>query len=93
MKSLIAGEMYTIETEYLDYDGKKFGMAQAKFDLKEFKGVRKITSLPLYPLKYHTTSEALKSQLLERGKRFTTLDGMQYKSQQGMAYLKVKGID
>ena len=78
-----------METNFLDYDGKKFGMAEAELEIKAFKGARAITSLPVYPLKYHRESDNLKTDLIERGKKFTGLGGMQYKEQAGMAYFKV----
>ena len=82
-----------MECQFLDYNGEKFGMAEATFEIKEFKGVRKITSLPIYPLRFHREPEKLKTQLIERGKKFVSLKGMQYKTHTGMAYFKVSPAD
>lgn len=53
-------------------------------------GAKKITSLGCYPLKYHKEEEKLRKDLIERGKKFVTLSGVNYKSHQGMAYYKKK---
>lgn len=55
-----------------------------------FPGAKKITSLGCYPLKYHKDEEKLRKDLIERGKKFVTLSGVNYKSHQGMAYYKKK---
>lgn len=59
-------------------------------ELSEFRGARKITSLPCYPLQYHKNEAALKAELIERGKAFVALGGVRYKSHKGMAYHKKK---
>ena len=84
------GWYYNIEAEFLDYDGKTFGIAETIQQVENFKGTRRITSLPAYPLSYHPESIKLKEQLIARGKKFVSLDGMQYKFQDGMAYYKVR---
>lgn len=41
-------------------------------------------------MKYHKNEERLRKELIERGKKFTTLGGVHYKSHHGMAYFKKK---
>ena len=84
------GEYYLVEILYLDNDGKKYGMAEMDLQIKNFQGVKKITSLPVYPLKYHPNSDEMKARLVERGKKFAGMSGMHYKNHQGMAYFKVR---
>lgn len=55
-----------------------------------YLGAKKITSLGCYPLKYHKDEGKLRKDLIERGKKFVTLSGVNYKSHQGMAYYKKK---
>ena len=83
------GERYVVEVRFLDYDGTRFGMSKATFDIPEFKGPRKISSLSVYPLAHHKDSEGLKTQLIERGKKFVALAGMQYRFHKGIAFHKV----
>lgn len=59
-------------------------------DVAAFKGARKITSLSCYPLKYHKNESKLRAELIERGKKFVALQGVNYKSHEGLAYFKKK---
>ncbi|CAK7217672.1 hypothetical protein SBRCBS47491_003242 [Sporothrix bragantina] len=88
--SLMKGDFYYIEGKYFEYDGKRFGFGSVADEIGEFRGTRKITSLPLYPLQYHKNEEQLRKDLIERGKKFVSLSGVQYKSYDGMAYYKKK---
>lgn len=58
--------------------------------LRPSVGAKKITSLGCYPLKYHKNEEKVRKDLIERGKKFVTLSGVNYKSHQGLAYYKKK---
>lgn len=84
------GQWYSIEGRYLEYDGKSFGMGTMAAEVEFFKGVRKITSLGCYPLKYHREAEEVKAKLIERGKKFVALCGMNYRFHKGMAFYKKK---
>ncbi|MCJ1223699.1 hypothetical protein MMC12_000342, partial [Toensbergia leucococca] len=88
--SFMKGTWYNIEGRYLEYDGKTFGMGTMEVEVEQFKGPRKISSLACYPLKYHRDSEALKQQLVERGKKFVALKGMNYRFHKGMGFYKKK---
>lgn len=88
--SYVKGRFYNIEGRYLEYDGKTFGMGSMEIEVEEFKGPRKISNLACYPLKYHKDTDAMKKQLIERGKKFVSLKGMQYKFHKGMAFYKKK---
>jgi ATPase family associated with various cellular activities (AAA) len=88
--SFMKGTWYVIEGKYLEYDGKSFGMGTMGADVDSFKGARKITSLACYPLKYHRDAENLKAKLIERGKQFVALRGMNYRFHKGMAFFKKK---
>lgn len=88
--SFMRGQWYSIEGRYLEYDGKSFGMGTMSAEVDHFKGPRKISSLACYPLKYHRDPEALQAQLIERGKKFVSLQGMNYRFHKGMAFVKRK---
>ncbi|KAL2218538.1 putative AAA family ATPase [Thermoascus aurantiacus ATCC 26904] len=88
--SFMKGQWYSIEGRYLEYDGKSFGMGTMAAEVEAFKGARKITSLSCYPLKYHRDAEGIKAQLIERGKKFVALRGMNYRFHKGMAFYKKK---
>ncbi|KAL3418495.1 AAA family ATPase [Phlyctema vagabunda] len=86
--SFMKGEWYNIEGKYLEYDGKSWGMGTMDCDVPAFKGARKITGLNCYPLMYHKNEAKLRSDLIERGKKFVSLQGVNYRSHEGMAYYK-----
>ncbi|EON63621.1 hypothetical protein W97_02849 [Coniosporium apollinis CBS 100218] len=88
--SFVRGEWYCIEGRYLEYDGKNFGLGDFEMNVESFRGPRKITGLSTYPLKYHKGGEALKQQLIERGKRFVAMQGMNYRFHKGLAFMKKK---
>lgn len=88
--SFMKGEWYSIEGRYLEYDGKTWGMGSMDCDVPSFKGARKIVSLNCYPLKYHKEEEKVRKELIERGKKFVSLQGVHYKSHEGLAYYKKK---
>ena len=84
------GTWYNIEGKYLENDGKSFGMGTMSVQVQSFQGSRRIIGLDCYPLKYHRNAESLRTQLIERGKKFVSLDGVHYKYHKGMAYTKRK---
>jgi len=88
--SFLKGEWYNIEGRYLEYDGKNWGFGSMDAEVASFKGARKITSLACYPLMYHKDEEKMRNQLIERGKKFVSLQGVHYKSHEGLAYYKKK---
>ncbi|OJD10083.1 hypothetical protein AJ78_08761 [Emergomyces pasteurianus Ep9510] len=86
--SFMKGQWYEIEGRYLEYDGKSFGMGTMSVEVESFKGSRKISTLACYPLKYHRDPEGLKTKLVERGKKFVALQGVNYRFHKGMAFYK-----
>jgi hypothetical protein len=87
---LTQAKSLVVDGRYLEYDGKSFGLGDHQVQIQAFKGHKKITSLSAYPLKYHKDAEGIKKQLIERGMKFVALQGMNYRLQKGIAYMKVK---
>lgn len=88
--TFLGGQDYHIDGTHLDYNGRKFIYNSTEVVIKEFQGVRRITSLPCYPLKYHASEEEVRKNLIERGNKFLSLCGVHYKSYSGMAYYRKK---
>ena len=88
--SLMKGTWYAIDGKYLDFDGKQFGLGNVGTEIESFKGTRRITALPCYPLKYHKEVEKITEQLIERGKKFVGLAGMKYMAHVGLGFTKRK---
>jgi hypothetical protein len=87
---LTQAKSLVVDGRYLEYDGKAFGLGDHQVQIQAFKGHKKITSLSAYPLKYHKDSEGIKKQLIDRGMKFVALQGMNYRLQKGIAYMKHK---
>ncbi|RMD44136.1 hypothetical protein DV735_g1038, partial [Chaetothyriales sp. CBS 134920] len=86
----IKGTWYEIEGKYLEYDGKSFGMGSMSVQISSFQGVRKISSLECFPIQFHKEASRVKSELIERGKKFVAMEGVHYKYHKGMAFMKKK---
>ena len=84
------GEFYYLDGKYFEFDGKRFGFGHVSEEISEFKGARKITSLPCYPLSYCSDEAKVRDRLITRGRKFVTLSGMHYKAYNGMAFMKRK---
>lgn len=84
------GRFFHLDCRYVDYDGKAFGEANCALEIPEFRGVRKIDQLGVYPLQYHVNEESVRSKLVERGKKFVELKGMHYRMYRGVAFFKRK---
>lgn len=87
---LTQAKSLVVDGRYLEYDGKSFGLGDHQVQIQAFKGHKKITSLSAYPLKYHKDPEGIKKQLIDRGMKFVALQGMNYRLQKGIAYMKHK---
>ncbi|GKT59638.1 AAA family ATPase [Colletotrichum tofieldiae] len=90
LNSIIKGDFYWIDGKYLEFDGKQFGYGTLCEEVPDFRGARKISSLSAFPLDFHRDKEAVKSALVDRGKKFVQLGGVHYRSHHGLAYYKKK---
>lgn len=65
-----------IDGNYVDYNGDGFGYS-SKFVLNpEFEGTKKITDIPVYPLKFHPREKEVRLDLISRGRKFESLQGI-----------------
>lgn len=88
--TMTRGEWYCIEGKYMEYDGKAWGYGDFEVDIEAFKGPRKIQSLASYPLKYHSSPDNVKKQIITRGQRFVAMGAQEYKFHKGLAFMKKK---
>ncbi|KAJ6189326.1 hypothetical protein N7519_004234 [Penicillium mononematosum] len=75
--------------EYVDFDGSKFGYVSSLITIPNFPGTTPITSLPIYPLRYHPekdTWEAYKGYHFKSYEPSTSTDS---KSQDGNSKSRV----
>jgi hypothetical protein len=81
---------FKLDCRYLNYDGKVFGEIETTLTVAEFRGVRKINTLDVFPLQYHEQVEKLKDTLTTRGRKFVTLIGIHHRRYEGIAFVKRK---
>ncbi|KAI9770678.1 MAG: hypothetical protein M1839_003062 [Geoglossum umbratile] len=82
---------FKLDCRYLDYDGKVFGEVETSLAVTEFRGVKKINTLHVFPLQYHEQAERLKDALAARGRKFISLIGIHHCNYKGIAFAKPKG--
>ncbi|KAJ6163163.1 hypothetical protein N7497_003142 [Penicillium chrysogenum] len=66
--------------EYVDFDGSKFGYISSLITIPYFPGTTPITSLPIYPLRYHPEKDTVQELLISRGKKWEAYKGYHFKS-------------
>lgn len=92
LKSLIYGQgpngsgCLFLNTDYVDYNGKRFGRYPAQLKIEEFEGTKKITTLDVFPLRYSEEKEEVEKYLMRRGEVFEGLQGSHFKEYDGPAF-------
>lgn len=69
---------FKIIHRHVDYDGTNFGWVDKCTQISEFRGRKKISSLPIFPLLYHPNKEAIREELLATGRKFESMKGTHY---------------
>ena len=75
--------VFVLKSQYVDWNGKYFGIAKCQEIISYFKGTRPITDLALYPMKFHPSPDQLRATLVRRGRKFEALQGCKYKTYEG----------
>ncbi|KAF2852560.1 P-loop containing nucleoside triphosphate hydrolase protein [Plenodomus tracheiphilus IPT5] len=77
---------FWLTCKYVDWDGARFGTNKINLAIMAYTGTRPINSLRVYPLEFHSDSEAVRTKLTERGARIEALTGTKYRAYQGVAW-------
>ncbi|KAJ7879172.1 P-loop containing nucleoside triphosphate hydrolase protein [Mycena leptocephala] len=72
--------------------GQQFGLATHRIRIGNFDGVKKITELPAYPIKYHAQEVEIKRKLTHRGQEWAKLCGVHHKQYNGLAYRNAQRV-
>lgn len=64
---------YTVMLWNLDFDGNKLSRSERIVEVPLFDGERDITSLPLFPTRFHENEDEKRRELIERGKTFVNV--------------------
>jgi hypothetical protein len=79
------GHCFVLKASRIDWDGSKFGFDATQLVVVPFLGTVPITDLDCYPIEFHPDCDAIKSQLMARGRIFEELAGCHFKSYKGQA--------
>ena len=83
-----------IDCGYVDYDGKRIGRAQETIiKIPQFEGKRKITDLPIFPLKYHPEKSEIREELLARGRTRLKFREQRFHEYNGLGLTEVQAAD
>ncbi|KAI1384131.1 P-loop containing nucleoside triphosphate hydrolase protein [Hypoxylon trugodes] len=75
----------------IDTDGEKFGFQTIKVTIDDFKGIKKITDLHVYPERFMENRSHIRDQISARGRKFYSLGGIHYMLYQGTVSEDVDG--
>ncbi|PYI16413.1 P-loop containing nucleoside triphosphate hydrolase protein [Aspergillus violaceofuscus CBS 115571] len=73
------GGFVEVKTRYIDYDGEKYHYENEGFEICPFKGTMALDALQIFPLANHRVAEAIRQQLIARGKVWESYDGSHYR--------------
>ncbi|WPH00417.1 P-loop containing nucleoside triphosphate hydrolase protein [Acrodontium crateriforme] len=84
------GKYLEVHTIYTDYDGKDVGVAKKSIKILQKvnfgqENSTNITELPIFPREFIHEGPELEERLIERGKKFTSLQGVSIKHYDGLA--------
>lgn len=86
-KSTLFGPVFNLGCQYLDSDGEKVGFASIDLNIPKFTGVKRIASLPCFPLQYHPQKGQVTAELIACGKKFYSLRGSHHCHCKGKAFV------
>lgn len=79
----MSGEYFSLEYQYLDCDGLRFGVMESSLEMSAFKGVKKILQLEAMPSHLHLDIESVVKRLQLRGQKLERLNGFCHMSYSG----------
>lgn len=74
-----------LSLDFVDFDGEDLGNRSSSRLIPAFSGAASINQLCAYPIQYHANSDALRQQLIDRGRRMEKYAGMHFCCYNGIA--------
>jgi hypothetical protein len=81
-------EFYHVKAHYLDFDGKMFGKTSSEHAIAKFRGVKQITTLEIFPVKFHADARA---HFTECGRKFLSMMNIHLCQYEGKAFYVERG--
>ncbi|KAE8318773.1 P-loop containing nucleoside triphosphate hydrolase protein [Aspergillus transmontanensis] len=83
--------VFVVSAKYVDYDGNGFGYRKQGQCIPPFQGTVPITSLPVFPLHFHSNAAIIRDNLIARGRVWEEHSGYHYKQYEGPGFTKFMG--
>ncbi|KAE8392461.1 P-loop containing nucleoside triphosphate hydrolase protein [Aspergillus alliaceus] len=74
---------FMISARYIDFDGNGFGYRSQSHEIPPFEGTLPITTLPVFPVRYHCDPVGVRQNLIARGRLWEKHQGYHYKQYEG----------
>ena len=78
------GVYFSIDCQYVQFDGTRYGYATRAFSIASFEGKKDITDLQVYPYMAKINPESLHDTLVKRGERVLHFQGVHYMQYNGL---------
>ncbi|KAF2813036.1 P-loop containing nucleoside triphosphate hydrolase protein [Mytilinidion resinicola] len=74
---------WNVSAEHLISNGAELGYVRKDFRIPRYEGYKALTELKTFPLQYHPDCERVKRDLLARGKKYVSLQGIHHSMYEG----------
>lgn len=78
-------QIYVLHCKYIEWDGEDFGWQTKRIKIEPFSGTKSVQDLDVYPITRHNAPEDTQSKLLERGRKFVSINN-------GLCHRAYRGI-
>ena len=79
-----------VDVFYFDFDGRNFGPVEKRFRIVSYEGEKKVTDLPIFPLRFRKDATRIRSQMLDRGTKFCDLCAIVHREYNGLSAVEPK---
>jgi hypothetical protein len=84
-------EFFHIDGRCWDFNGEMLGETNLEAGITKFRGAKRINTLALFPLEYHSDKDKVKAELTKCGRKFISLKGTHHLQYKGIAFQMEKG--
>lgn len=91
-KDMIGSELYSLSCEQVDWNGEIFGFRKKAQKIDFFEGTRPVDELSVVPLSFKSNANTVRSQIINRGRKFESLRGYSFKVCDGPALGSGEGV-
>ena len=77
---------FYIKARYLDFDRKVLKETLSQYTIEKFQGAKQITTLKVFPLKYHLSKSHIRAYLTKYGQKFLSIIDVHLCEYKGKAF-------